>query len=398
MTDVIIFQEVNCNNGKKIGVITLNSPKSLNALSGDMAALLYPKLITWQQQKDIAAVFLQGEGEKAFCAGGDIVHLHGAMKKSVMKNNDAQVNNSTGSIIDKLKTENNFASEIEDYFTLEYQLDFLIHTFNKPFIVWGSGIVMGGGVGMLVGASHRIVTETSRIAMPEVGIGLFPDVGASYFLNKMPTGCGLFLALTGASINAADAKYCQLGDYFVEQRHKDDLLTQLTAINWGETIPLNHEKASQLLQAFEITSASKLPNSPLKDHQKLISHLVNNNDVSEILAAILSVETDDIWFSRAQKSLRRGSPLSAHIAYVQINRAKGMSLADCFRMELNLAVKSGYFGEFLEGVRALLIDKDNKPQWHYSSVELIEPEVIDWFFEAIWSKQQHPLANICPLS
>ena len=392
MTDVVIFQEVDCNNGKKIGVITLNSPKSLNALSGAMAALLYPKLITWQKQKDIAAVFLQGEGEKAFCAGGDIVHLHSAMKSNVVKSNDAS------GIIDKLKAENNFAPEIEAYFTLEYQLDFLIHTFNKPFIVWGSGIVMGGGVGMLVGASHRVVTESSRIAMPEVGIGLFPDVGGSYFLNKMPAGCGLFLALTGASINAADAKYCQLADYFVEQQHKDDLLTQLTAINWGETIPLNHDKASQLLQKFERKAASKLPNSPLKDHQKLINHLVKNDNLSDILAAILSVETDDKWFSRAQKSLQRASALSAQIAFVQINKGKGMSLADCFRMELNLAVKSGYFGEFLEGVRALLIDKDNKPQWHYSSVELIEPEVIDWFFESIWTKQEHPLVNICPVS
>jgi len=140
MTDVVIFQEVDCDNGKKIGLITLNSPKSLNALSSDMLALLYPTLVTWQQQQDIAAVFLQGEGDKAFCAGGDIVHLYSAMKNSAMTHNA-----STGNIADKLKEDNKFAPEIEDYFTQEYQLDFLIHTFNKPFIVWGSGIVMGGG-------------------------------------------------------------------------------------------------------------------------------------------------------------------------------------------------------------------------------------------------------------
>lgn len=391
MTDVVVFKEVNCNNDKKIGLITLNSPKSLNALSSEMAALLYPKLLIWQQQQNIAAVFLQGEGEKAFCAGGDIVHLHSAMKK----NSAAQKSSTSVNIINKLKTDNKFTPEIEAYFTLEYQLDFLIHTFNKPFIVWGSGIVMGGGLGMLVGASHRVVTESSRIAMPEVGIGLFPDVGGSYFLNKMPAGCGLFLALTGASINAADAKYCQLADYFVKQQDKDNLLIQLTKVNWGETIPLNHDKASQLLQEFEHGSVSKLPRSPLKEHQKLINHLVKNHTLAEVLAAILSVETDDEWFSRAQKSLRRGSALSAQVAYVQLTKGKGMSLADCFRMELNLAVKSGYFGEFLEGVRALLIDKDNSPKWHYASVELIEPEVIDWFFKSIWEKTEHPLANIC---
>ncbi|KGJ91288.1 enoyl-CoA hydratase/isomerase family protein [Colwellia psychrerythraea] len=389
MIDVVIFQEVDCDNGKKIGLITLNSPKSLNALSSDMVALLYPKLVAWQQQQDIAAVFLQGEGDKAFCAGGDIVHLYSAMKNSALTKNV-----STGNIADKLNEDNKFAPEIERYFTQEYQLDFLIHTFNKPFIVWGSGIVMGGGLGMLVGASHRVVTESSRIAMPEISIGLFPDVGASYFLNKMPSGCGLFLALTGASINAADAKYCQLADYFVEQQHKDNLLTQLKMINWGETIPLNHDKTSQLLQEFEQNSVNKLPVSVLKEHQPLIGTLTNNEDLTEILAAILGVQTEDKWFNRAQKSLKNGSALSAQLAFIQLNKGKGMALADCFRMELDLAVKCGYFGEFSEGVRALLIDKDNRPQWQYPSIGAIDSNVLNWFFESSWSKASHPLAKL----
>ena len=389
MTDVVIFQEVDCNNGKKIGLITLNSPKSHNALSGEMVALLYPQLLTWQQQQDIAAVFLQGEGEKAFCAGGDIVHLYSAMKSCTMKSN-----NSTGNLAEALNADNKFAPEIEDYFTQEYQLDFLIHTFNKPFIVWGSGIVMGGGLGMLVGASHRVVTESSRIAMPEISIGLFPDVGASYFLNKMPLGCGLFLALTGASINAADAKYCQLADYFVEQQHKDNLLTQLKMVNWGETIPLNHDKTSQLLQELEQSSANKLPTSPLREHQTLITQLIDKPALTEIVAAILSIETEDKWLGRAQKSLKNGSALSAQLAFVLLQQGKGMSLADCFRMELNLAVKCGHFGEFHEGVRALLIDKDNSPKWQYSSVESIDAEVLEWFFDSKWSKEAHPLAQL----
>jgi enoyl-CoA hydratase/carnithine racemase len=393
MTDVVLFQEVDCDNGKKIGVIILNSPKSLNALSGDMIALLYPKLITWQKQQNIAAIFLQGEGEKAFCAGGDIVHLYSAMKSNAMKTNTLKSTNIEFSV-DALSADNKFAPEIEDYFTQEYQLDFLIHTFNKPFIVWGNGIVMGGGLGMLVGASHRVVTENSRIAMPEISIGLFPDVGGSYFLNKMPAGCGLFLALTGASINAADAKFCQLADYFVEQQQKDNFVSQLKMINWGETVPLNHDKASQLLQEFEQGSVSKLPVSSLREHQTLITKLVEKHDLTAIVTAILSIDTEDKWLSRAQKSLKNGSALSAQLAYSQLQRGKGMTLADCFRMELNLAVKCGHFGEFLEGVRALLIDKDNSPQWHYPSVELIDAKVLDWFFESTWSKAEHPLAKL----
>lgn len=384
MTDVVLFNEVDCDNGKKIGVITLNSPKSLNALSGEMIALLYPKLIAWQQQQDMAAVFLQGEGDRAFCAGGDIVHLYNAMKDGTR----------TEDSIDALTTDNTFAPEIEEYFTQEYQLDYLIHTFDKPFIVWGSGIVMGGGLGMLVGASHRVVTESSRIAMPEIGIGLFPDVGGSYFLNKMPSGCGLFLALTGASINAADAKYCHLADYFVEQQHKDNFVSQLKMINWGETVPLNHDKVSQLLQEFDQGSASKLPASPLREHQTLITQLTEKQELTNIVTAILSIDTEDKWLSRAQKSLKRGSALSAQLAYRQLQLGKGMTLADCFRMELNLAVKCGHFGEFLEGVRALLIDKDNSPKWQYSSVASIDTKVLAWFFESKWSKAEHPLAKL----
>lgn len=390
MSDVVIFQEASCDNGKKIGVITLNSPKSLNALSGEMIALLYPQLMVWQQQQNIAAVFLQGEGEKAFCAGGDIVHLYDVMKTKAMKSATTHGESS----VDTLIANNVFAPEIESYFTQEYQLDFLIHNFNKPFIVWGSGIVMGGGLGLMAGASHRVVTESSRIAMPEVSIGLFPDVGGSYFLNKMPNGCGLFLALTGASINAADAKYCQLADYYIEQQHKDSLLSQLTMINWGETIPLNHDKASQALQIFEQKSVNTLPKSPLKAHQAFINELAKIHMLTDIVTAITSIDTDDKWFSRAQKSLKNGSALSAQLAYTQLKLGKGMPLADCLKMELNLAVKCGYFGEFSEGVRALLIDKDNNPQWRYSSVEVIDEKVLEWFFKSAWLKAEHPLAKL----
>jgi enoyl-CoA hydratase/carnithine racemase len=389
MTDVVIFQEANCDNGKKIGVITLNSPKSLNALSGEMISLLYPQLIAWQKQKDIAAVFLQGEGDKAFCAGGDIVHLYNAMQSTHKQAGATATNPKIVSINDS-----DFAPEIEKYFTEEYQLDYLIHTFDKPFIVWGNGIVMGGGLGMLVGASHRVVTESSRIAMPEISIGLFPDVGGSYFLNKMPNGCGLFLALTGASINAADAKFCHLADYFVEQQSKNNFVSQLKMINWGDTVPLNHDKASQLLQKFEQSSVSKLPASSLREHQALITQLVDKQELTDIVTAILNVKTEDKWFIRAKKSLEKGSSLSAQLAYSQLKMGKGMTLADCFRMELNLAVKCGHFGEFLEGVRALLIDKDYTPQWHYPSVESIDPKVLDWFFELNWSKVDHPLAKL----
>jgi len=370
MNQVVTFQEIKSKNGKKVAVITLNSPKSLNALGVDMIKLIHPKLKQWQTQDDIAAVFLQGEGDKAFCAGGDIVYMY----------NDI--------IADK----GNYSPGVENYFATEYELDYFIHTFNKPFIVWGNGIVMGGGLGLMVGGSHRIVTESSRIAMPEISIGLYPDVGGSHFLNRMPNNCGMFLGLTGASINAADAKYSHLADYFVASDNKSALMEQLVTLDWQDSIEVNHDKLSSLLAAFEQDSASQIPESKLTEHETLINQVTRFDNLKEIVDGILAVETEDKWFVRAQKSLKHGSPLSASLTFEQIQRGAKLSLADCFRMELNLSVKAGKFGEFSEGVRALLIDKDNAPKWHFSSIEAVDEEVVDWFFDSKWSQEQHPLA------
>jgi len=372
MNDVVIFQELACDNGKKIGMVTLNSPRSLNALSGDMIDELYPQLLKWQQQADISAIFLQGEGEKAFCAGGDIVHMYNEMKSHV----------------------GDFAPGIEAYFTKEYQLDYLIHTFHKPFIIWGSGIVMGGGLGLMVGGSHRIVTEKSRLAMPEISIGLYPDVGGSYFLNRMPQNCGLFLGLTGASINAADAKYCKLADYFITQDKKQVFIEQLAKINWGNAISLNHEKLSSVIVELEQKSQELLPVSQLREHQNLIDQLTNFDNLNDTVYAIVNYNIEDKWFNRAQKSLKHGSSLSAHLAYRQLQEGTSLSLAECFRMELNISVKCGQFGEFVEGIRALLIDKDNAPQWRFDSVNNVDQKTIDWFFESKWSHDEHPLSQL----
>lgn len=372
MTQVVKFQELDCDNGKKIAIATLNSPRSLNALSSEMIDLLYPTLEHWKKQDDIAAVFLQGEGEKAFCAGGDIVHMYKEMQAF----------------------EGDYSPGIETYFTKEYQLDYLIHTFNKPFIVWGNGIVMGGGLGLMVGSNHRVVTENSRIAMPEISIGLYPDVGASYFLNRMPDNCGLFLGLTGASINAADAKYCSLADYFILNDKKDVLIEKLIQFDWHDEVDVNNENLSNLLKTFEQQSATFMPSAKLVEHQQLINQVTELDNLNEIVNEIISTDIDDRWFVKAQNSLKHGSALSATIAYQQLEYAKSLSLAECFRMELNLSVKSGQFGEFVEGVRALLIDKDNNPQWRFDSIEMVDQKTIAWFFESKWTADLHPLAKL----
>ena len=197
MNSPVTIQELSCHSDFNIGYIQLNSPKTLNALSLEMITCIYSKLLSWQNDQNIVAVFIEGAGDKAFCAGGDVVSLYHDL---AYDSPDEQNTNSA-----------------QNYFTQEYQLDFLIQQYKKPIITWGNGIVMGGGVGLMVGASHRIVTENTKLAMPEVTIGLFPDVCGSYFLNKMPNNLGLFVGLTGAMLNAEDAIYSGLANYKVLQ-------------------------------------------------------------------------------------------------------------------------------------------------------------------------------------
>src|SRR5690554_2149845 len=214
---VILFDELEANHGKRIGVVTLNSEKSLNALSLPMIQELLPRLQHWADADDIACVVLQGAGDKAFCAGGDIVAMYHAMKAQ------------PGVLVD----------EVADFFSQEYRLDYAIHTFPKPLLVWGHGIVMGGGMGLMNGASHRIVTERSLLAMPEITIGLYPDVGATYFLSKLPDNMGLFLGLTAAQVNAADALYIGLADFAIASDMRDNTLHALTDASWSDDNELN---------------------------------------------------------------------------------------------------------------------------------------------------------------
>jgi enoyl-CoA hydratase/carnithine racemase len=369
---VVLYRELESVSDKKIGIATLNSEKSLNALSLDMVKSLLPQLLQWQEDPAIAVVVLEGAGEKAFCAGGDIRDLYDAMTKNP----------------------GHQAPYVEDFFTNEYQLDYLIHTFEKPLIVWGQGFVMGGGLGMMAGASHRIVTETSRIAMPEITIGLYPDVGGTYFLNQMPGGCGMFLGMTGASINAADAKFINLADYFVGQDCKHALYEELMITKWGETTSLNHQKLNDLIRKFEIETLNLMPQGNVQPHMELIEQVTSHDSVSGVVSAILDIQTEEKWLSKAKKSLAHGSAITAHIVYEQMQVGKDMTLADAFRFELGVSVRCGTTGEFAEGVRALLIEKDNQPKWKYDTVHDVDQAIISSMFVSPWTEQTHPLKGL----
>lgn len=369
---VVLFSTIAADNGKLIGVATLNSEKSLNALSLPMVEMLLPQMQAWKEDNNIAMVLLQGAGDKAFCAGGDIRDLYHSMK------------NEPGS----------YQHYVQDFFTKEYSLDYLIHTFDKPVLVWGNGIVMGGGLGLMAGASHRIVTVTSRIAMPEMAIGLYPDVGGSWFLNRMPKGCGLFLGLTGASINAADAKLIDLADHFIPHEQKTQVIEQLKTIRWGNTVALNHQKLSDVLHNIEELNRNQQPASQIRLHQAAIAELDGQPDLASAMQAILEIKGEDSWLAKAKASLQYGSPITAHIVYRLLQLGQSKILADSFRLELGLSVQCGKLGEFTEGVRALLIDKDQKPQWLYPDVAAVPQAVIDELFRSPWPDNEHPLREL----
>ncbi len=365
----VIFTEHPAGNGKKIIQATLNAEKSLNALTLDMIRLLAPKLPEWEADASVAAVILDGAGQKAFCAGGDIVNLYRGMVG---------------------EGEANFC---ETFFVEEYRLDHAIHCFTKPLIVWGSGIVMGGGLGLMSGANYKVVTETSRIAMPEVSIGLYPDVGGTWFLNRMPARIGLFLGLTASAMNAADCRYVGLGDRFIQSDKKALLLERLQGTAWGEGLESLHHGVNSVLRQLEQDSMSLLPPSQLIKHFDTINALMDHYELKDIAHALLALKTDDRWLQKAQGAVKAGSPAAMAIIFAQIQRGRHLSLKEVFRAELDLSVNCANAGEFTEGVRALLIDKDGKPDWRFKSLAEVDLAWIDALFVSPWPAN-HPLADL----
>lgn len=371
MSQSVLFEELPASGDFVIGVATLNVEKTLNSLSVEMVALLRPQLEAWRIDDRVACVFLQGAGEKAFCAGGDIRKVYDAILEC------------------GTERPNEYARA---FFENEYRLDYLIHTYGKPFIVWGHGIVMGGGIGLMSGASHRVVTETARLAMPEINIGLFPDVGGTWFLNHAPGRTGLFLGLTGANINAADALYVGMADRFIPNGRKQSVLEALQAAEFGRCEKGNSGVVSRVLRAQE--ARDQLPASKVREHLDLINMVTDGDSCAEICQRILGIESDDPWLQKGIAQLQKGCPTTAHLVYEQLQRGKKLSLEQVFRMELIMALQCARHGDFAEGVRALLVDKDGAPKWRYNAIADVPAEWVEEHFVGPWGDSANPLLNI----
>jgi len=349
----------------RIGTITLNRPKALNALSLDMVRSLTNALLAWQDNPQVLAVAVRGTGKEgpfgAFCAGGDIRFFHQA----------AHAGDTT----------------LGDFFTEEYRLNHLIHTYRKPYIAFMDGIVMGGGMGISQGASVRVVTERTKMAMPETNIGLFPDVGGGYFLSRCPGRLGEYLGLTGHMLSGPQAVAAKLADIALHSGMLEPI--------WQTLISSPFENAESV-ERWVLAQAGALAPEKLTP-QPLIDAVFGQTNVRAMLDMLES--STDAWSQQTAHALRHRSPLMLHVVLEQIRRARQMSLADDLRMERDMVhhcfhLRSVADSETVEGIRALAVDKDHSPQWKPARVEEVDVTEAARFFVSPWPSDHHPLRDL----
>ena len=347
-----------------VGFLTLNRPKALNALSLGMVRQLMAQLLAWKDDPQVLAVAIRGSHKGGvfghFCAGGDIRFLHQA--------------GSTGN------------PELEDFFTEEYALNHLIFTYPKPYIAFMDGIVMGGGMGISQGASWRIVTETTKMAMPETLIGLFPDVGGGYFLSRCPGAVGEWLALTGEAIGAVDAIAFKLADAFLPAQQQAALWEALGSQSFADSLAV---------QRFVQAQTQATAPGAARD----VAEIDRIFALPTVQAIINVLEADNSeWAQSTASALRKRSPLMLFVVLEQIRRARSMGVADDLRMERDMVRHCFYLrpgrSETVEGIRALAVDKDHQPQWQPARIEEVEPALWQSFFVSPWPAHAHPLVAL----
>ena len=333
-----------------IGHLTLNRPAGLNAITLDMVRQLTAHLQAWADDAEVYAVVLRGAGEKAFCAGGDIRSLYDSFKQG-----------------DTLH---------QDFFVEEYALDLAIHHYRKPVLALMDGFVLGGGMGLVQGVDLRVVTERSRLAMPEVAIGYFPDVGGSYFLSRIPGELGTYLGVTGVQIRAADALYCGLADWYIDSAKLVELDQKLDGLQWHDS-PLK-----DLQGVLAKLAVQQLPDAPLAALRPAIDHFFGLPDVPSIVEQLQQVtvaESHD-WALTTANLMQTRSPLAMAVTLEMLRRGRHLPLEQCFALELHLDRQWFERGDLIEGVRALIIDKDKTPKWNPPTLHALDASHVDSFF------------------
>ncbi len=331
-----------------LGVTTLNRPRLLNALTLDMVRALDRQLTAWEQDGSVRAVLLRGEG-RAFCAGGDIRLVHAARRHPPGPGD--------------YKT---------DLFAEEFRFMRRIHRLRKPWVALTHGITMGAGAGLSVNGAHCVASETSLFAMPEVFIGSFPDVGATRFLGLTPGKIGLYLALTGARADAADAMYLGLAHHFVPQYRFGELTEALASASGDVDV------------VFSRFAAQPGP-SRLASLRPAIDRCFGRDSVEEIVAALRHEPGE--WAKEALAAMDRASPLSLKLAFEVMRRAKGLNIEGALTLEFRAMMHVMADDDFFEGVRAVLIDKDQRPRWRHPSLADVTAREIERHFEGLGDRE-----------
>jgi enoyl-CoA hydratase len=336
----IIFERLGA-----VGLITLNRPKALNALTHGMVVAMHAKLKEWAADSLIGCVVIRGAGDRAFCAGGDIRTLY-----------------------DSGKAGTPYAIE---FYRDEYLLNATIKHYPKPYIALLHGFVMGGGVGVSVHGSHRVADETMQFAMPETGIGLFPDVGGSFFLPRLPGEIGLYLGLTGTRLKTADAVYAGIATHFIPAARRDDLIEALA----------NATSAEKAIRDLSEVA----PAASFAERRAIVDEVFAGSSLEVILAA-LDDDTSE-WSRNTAKTIRTKSPTASKLAFRQIRNGKTLSFDDCMRMEFRMVNRVIAGHDFYEGVRATIIDRDGAPKWNPDALSGVGDSDIDAYFAPLGNRE-----------
>ncbi|MFM0061352.1 enoyl-CoA hydratase/isomerase family protein [Paraburkholderia phytofirmans] len=364
-----VSDEVATYVANRIGFIELERPKALNALSTGMIRAMHAALDQWREDLDVLAVVVRSQHPRAFCAGGDIRFLYESAQRGEQDARDT-------------------------FFIEEYRLNHAIFTFPKPYIALMNGVVMGGGMGISQGAHRtgglRVVTNSTKMAMPETRIGLFPDVGAGWFLARTPGAIGRYLAVTGETIGAADALYAGLADTYIDDAALPALVDTLRSERFerGADVVACIEREALAHQVVPQPEASSLANG-----RALIDRHFALPDVARILASLQSEREAADWAEQMIAVLRERSPLSMAVSLEVVTRAEG-SMADVLRGDLDLTRTSFLHGDTIEGIRARIIDKDNAPRWRFARIEDVHAADVEKMFESPWPANEHPLRDL----
>lgn len=336
-----------------IGHLILNRPAGLNALTLDMIRTLRGHLDAWALDPHIHAVMLRGAGDRGFCAGGDIRNLYLSYRNQEPLH--------------------------EAFFDEEYALDQCLHQYRKPVLALLDGYTLGGGMGLAQAAELRVVTERSKLGMPEVAIGYFPDVGASYFLSRIPGEIGTYLGVTGVQIEAADALYCGLADWYLESDRLTLLDERLDRLQWGDNA------LKDLQGVLARLGVQSLPEAPLHRLRPAIDHFFSQDDLTSVVEQLENVNVADSqqWAQNTARLMRTRSPLAMAVTLQLLRRGRHLTLDDCFALELYLNRQWFEQGDLIEGVRALLIDKDKNPRWNPPTLDRLTPARIEPFFQGL---------------